>query len=334
MSVNIFGNGPITASTGTIVNQRGPPGLGFKYLDEERNFDIENKRIANVASPIEENDVTTKIYIDDKIISITNKLDDLGEQNINEVNLLKGEDIMLKNHIANLEEKVIEIENLNKVLFDLNDKILVLSNHYKINHMYDTIIFQTNSKLEQGKFLFSLGMKGPASKKSGYVMPYDGSIDRIVMSSQDVDKKICVKLWINGNEFDRDDFVKPENEYFHIHQYTEIALKEGDIVQFQATCNTENEKSMHVIQMMLRYDMIKSVNEENMLKDEPNNVEWDLIDSTKNKGKLSDMLRYDMINSVDEEKMLKDEPNNMEWKDSNEGKLSDISNLINNNLHD
>ena len=130
MSVNIFGNGPITASTGTIVNHRGPPGLGFKYLDEERNFDIENKRIANVASPIEENDVTTKIYIDDKIISITNKLDDLGEQNINEVNLLKGEDITLKNHIANLEEKVIEIENLNKVLFDLNDKILVLSNHY------------------------------------------------------------------------------------------------------------------------------------------------------------------------------------------------------------
>ena len=204
-------------------------------------------------------------------------------------------------------------------------------------------------------------------------MPYDGSIDRIVMSSQDIDKKICVKLWINGNESDRDDFVKPENEYFHIHQYTEIALKEGDIIQFQATCNTENEKSMHVIQLMLRYDMInsvdeekmlkdepnnmewdlidstknkgklsdmlrydmiKSVNEENMLKDEPNNVEWDLIDSTKNKGKLSDMLRYDMINSVDEVKMLKDEPNNMEWKDSNEGKLSDISNLINNNLHD
>ncbi|CAF4578661.1 unnamed protein product, partial [Rotaria magnacalcarata] len=133
----------------TIVNHRGPPGLGFKYLDEERNFDIENKRIANVVSPIEENDVATKIYIDDKIISITNKLDDLGEQNMNEVNLLKGEDITLKNHIANLEEKVIEIENLNKVLFDLNDKILVLSNHYKINHMYDTIIFQTNSKLEQ-----------------------------------------------------------------------------------------------------------------------------------------------------------------------------------------
>ncbi|CAF2166548.1 unnamed protein product [Rotaria magnacalcarata] len=149
-------------------------------------------------------------------------------------------------------------------------------------------------------------MKGPASKKSGYVMPYDGSIDRIVMSSQDVDKKICVKLWINGNESDRDDFVKPENEYFHIHQYTEIALKEGDIIQFQATCNTENEKSMHVIQLMLRYDMIKSVNEENMLKDEP----------------AKEILK---------------ENNETEWKESdmtNEGNLTDISNLINNNLHD
>ncbi|CAF2194064.1 unnamed protein product [Rotaria magnacalcarata] len=211
--------------------------------------------------------------------------------------------------------------------------------------MYDTIIFQTNSKLEQGKFLFSLGMKGPASKKSGYVMPYDGSIDRIVMSSQDVDKEICVKLWINGNESDRDDFVKPENEYFYIHQYTEIALKEGDIVQFQATCNTENEKSMHVIQLMLRYDMINSLDEEKMLKDEPNNMEWDLIDSTKNKGKLSDMLRYDMIKSVNEENMLKDEPgkeilkenNETEWNEpdmKNEGRMTDISNLINNNLYD
>ncbi|CAF4521747.1 unnamed protein product [Rotaria magnacalcarata] len=144
-------------------------------------------------------------------------------------------------------------------------------------------------------------MKGPASKKSGYVMPYDGSIDRIVMSSQDIDKKICVKLWINGNESDRDDFVKPENEYFHIHQYTAIQLKEGDIIQFQATCNTENEKSMHVIQLMLQYVMINSVNEESMLKDEPK------IDLMENR----------------EDSEIK-----------NEGKLTDIYNLINNNLHD
>ena len=57
------------------------------------------------------------------------------------------------------------------------------------------------------------------------------------------------------------------------------------------------------------------------------------------------MLQYDMINSVDEEKMLKDEPgkeilkenNETEWNEpdmKNDGKLTDISNLINHNLHD
>jgi len=62
MSVNIFGAG--SKSKSSLSGQRGPAGIGFKYLDEERNFDIGNKRLGNVGLPIELTDAVSKIYTD------------------------------------------------------------------------------------------------------------------------------------------------------------------------------------------------------------------------------------------------------------------------------
>ena len=41
------------SSNKNITVQRGPPGIGFKYLDGAGNFDIGKKRLANVAKPEE-----------------------------------------------------------------------------------------------------------------------------------------------------------------------------------------------------------------------------------------------------------------------------------------
>ena len=60
--VNIFGES--LSSNKNIIPQRGPPGIGFKYLDGSGNFDIDNKRLANVGKPLEKFDAVNKEYSD------------------------------------------------------------------------------------------------------------------------------------------------------------------------------------------------------------------------------------------------------------------------------
>ena len=44
--------------------QRGPPCIGFKYLDGAGNFDIGKKKLANVAKPEETFDAVNEDYLD------------------------------------------------------------------------------------------------------------------------------------------------------------------------------------------------------------------------------------------------------------------------------
>lgn len=60
--VNIFGTG--LQYTFSTPSQRGPPGIGFKHLDADGNFDINHKRLANVPDPIENGDAVNKNYSD------------------------------------------------------------------------------------------------------------------------------------------------------------------------------------------------------------------------------------------------------------------------------
>ena len=67
MSVNIFGSSKqVSGGPG----QKGQPGIGFKLLDNEGNFDIDSKRLAKVAQPVSGNDAVTKVYVDEAIINI------------------------------------------------------------------------------------------------------------------------------------------------------------------------------------------------------------------------------------------------------------------------
>jgi hypothetical protein len=50
--VNIYGTG-INSS---ISHLRDPPGIGFQYLDTDENFDLNNRRLANISYPIEDKD--------------------------------------------------------------------------------------------------------------------------------------------------------------------------------------------------------------------------------------------------------------------------------------
>ena len=101
-----------------------------------------------------------------------------------------------------MHNTVLNKEGLESILGTINKQIEFLNENINSNPdqketcAYETIIFQTNSKLELGKFPFVLGMKGSANKKTGYVMPYEGFIDTITLTS--LDEHISIKLFING----------------------------------------------------------------------------------------------------------------------------------------
>ena len=81
MSVNIFGSSKqVSGGPG----KKGQPGIGFKLLDNEGNFNIDSKRLANVAQPISDSDAVTKVYVNEAI-SKQESISDLLKERIKRI---------------------------------------------------------------------------------------------------------------------------------------------------------------------------------------------------------------------------------------------------------
>ena len=63
-----YSNGQLETSSGTGKGERGEPGLpgiGFN-LDDDGNFDLDSKRLTDVADPVNDQESVTKKYVDDE----------------------------------------------------------------------------------------------------------------------------------------------------------------------------------------------------------------------------------------------------------------------------
>ena len=54
-------------SSSTTIPQRGLPGVGFELTDDG-NYDMDGKRLTDLADPVNNKDVTTKAYVDGEIV--------------------------------------------------------------------------------------------------------------------------------------------------------------------------------------------------------------------------------------------------------------------------
>ena len=66
-----YSNGQLETSFGTGRGEKGEPGLpeiGF-HLTDDGNFDLDSKRLTDVADPVDDQDAATKKYVDDHISS-------------------------------------------------------------------------------------------------------------------------------------------------------------------------------------------------------------------------------------------------------------------------
>ena len=119
--VNIFGE-PLQLNK-NLTPQRGPAGVGFRYLDAIGNFDINKKRLANVASPIEHYDAINKEYSDNYMNEIKALISDVERKQNNYIGLLNNVKINYNDFKKSYQEDQNELSSKIKSIDEFLERI-------------------------------------------------------------------------------------------------------------------------------------------------------------------------------------------------------------------
>ena len=147
MSVNIFGSSKkVSGGPG----RKGQPGIGFKILDNEGNFNIDSKRLANVAQPVSDNDAVTKVYVNEAISEQESNIDSIrtrmkrnGARSAKVASLIKGISV-------NVDETKSEVDHLKSFCQRIDDNITDIKEEYVTQQYY------MNSMVANSKILTDL----------------------------------------------------------------------------------------------------------------------------------------------------------------------------------
>ena len=130
--VNIFGV-PLQLNK-NLTPQRGPAGVGFRYMDAIGNFDINKKRLANVASPIEHHDANNKEYSDNYMNEIKALISDVERKQNNYIGLLNNVKIdyndFKKSYQEDQNKLNSKIKSIDEFLERIYQEYIVLNTKY------------------------------------------------------------------------------------------------------------------------------------------------------------------------------------------------------------
>ena len=130
--VNIFGE-PLQLNE-NLTPQRGPAGVGFRYLDAIGNFDINKKRLANVASPIDHYDAINKEYSDNYINEIKDLISDVKREQNYYIGLLNNVKIdyndFKKSYQVDQNKLNSKIKSIDEFLERIYQEYIVLNTKY------------------------------------------------------------------------------------------------------------------------------------------------------------------------------------------------------------
>ena len=130
--VNIFGE-PLQLNK-NLTPQRGPAGVGFRYLDAIGNFDINKKRLANVASPIDHYDAINKEYSDNYMNEIKALISDVERKQNYYIGLLNNVKIdyndFKKSYQVDQNELNSKIKSIDEFLERIYQEYIVLNTKY------------------------------------------------------------------------------------------------------------------------------------------------------------------------------------------------------------
>ena len=130
--VNIYGE-PLQLNI-NLTPQRGPAGVDFRYLDAIGNFDINKKRLANVASPIEHYDAINKEYSDNYMNEIKALISDVERKQNNYIDLLNNVKIdyndFKKSYQVDQNKLNSKIKSIDEFLERIYQEYIVLNTKY------------------------------------------------------------------------------------------------------------------------------------------------------------------------------------------------------------
>ena len=130
--VNIFDE-PLQLNE-NLTPQRGPAGVGFRYLDAIGNFDINKKRLANVASPIDHYDAINKEYSDNYMNEIKALISDVERKQNNYIDLLNNVKIdyndFKKSYQVDQNKLNSKIKSIDEFLERIYQEYIVLNTKY------------------------------------------------------------------------------------------------------------------------------------------------------------------------------------------------------------
>ena len=85
-----YSNGQLETLSGTGQGEKdepGLPGIGFNLTDDG-NFDLDSKRLTDLADPVDDQDAATKKYVDDHITSGAASKNMLTMKTLDKISLL------------------------------------------------------------------------------------------------------------------------------------------------------------------------------------------------------------------------------------------------------
>ena len=147
--VNIFGE-PLQLNK-NLTPQRGPAGVGFRYLDAIGNFDINKKRLANVASPIDHYDAINKEYSDNYMNEIKALITDVERKQNNYIDLLNNVKIdyndFKKSYQVDQNKLNSKIKSIDEFLERIYQEYIVLNTKYNELDQKVTIVRDSFERL-------------------------------------------------------------------------------------------------------------------------------------------------------------------------------------------
>ena len=147
--VNIFGE-PLQLNK-NLTPQRGPAGVGFRYLDAIGNFDINKKRLANVVSPIDHYDAINKEYSDNYMNEIKALISDVERKQNYYIGLLNNVKMdyndFKKSYQVDQNELNSKIKSIDEFLERIYQEYIVLNTKYNELDQKVTIVRESFERL-------------------------------------------------------------------------------------------------------------------------------------------------------------------------------------------
>lgn len=118
MSVDVFGR---QLEKSAAAGSRGPPGVGFKFT-VDGHYDIDNKRLCNVANSVQQNDAVTLNLMQREIVGVRTEI----------LSMIHALDSRITDALRNLGADIEAGQELStrtaNIIYELDTRLTVLEN--------------------------------------------------------------------------------------------------------------------------------------------------------------------------------------------------------------